>query len=161
MAAAIREIDVKEALRPWLGTALLENTPIAFDAANLLRGYSPYRQSLDELQKALDKFIFNALHTYVGVGMSVRVDDGRIRRIFVKDVEVIADDLMGVLFDSLSVYSVNFELLNAYALTHESLSSLRVLYLKYQQMMTLEERDMLLSIVKSVYPKERYHAWLK
>ncbi len=161
MAAPIEEQNVKAALRPWLGTALIENTSLAFDAANILRSYSPYRQSLDELRDTLDQFLFRALRQYLGTAMSIRLDDGRIHRVLVRDMEPMADDLMGVLFDSLSVYSVNLQLLNAYALTHESLSSIRVLYQKYQAMMTPEEHQMLATIVKEIYPQERYAHWLE
>lgn len=161
MAAPVEERKVKDALRPWLGTAMTENTTIAFDLANVLRRYSPFRQSLDELCEELNSFLFRALHSYLGSAMSIRLDDGRIRRIPVREIEPMADDLMGVLFDSLSVYSVNFELLNSYALTHESLAALRVLYQKYADMMNPAEREMLISIVRDVYPEERYQSWLK
>jgi hypothetical protein len=161
VAAPIEEKKVKAALRVWIGTAMLENTSIAYETANVLRRYSPFRQSLDELRDSLDTFLFKTLHSYLGSSMSVRLDDGRIHRIPVRDMEPMADDLMGVLFDSLSVYSVNFEQLNAYALTHESLAALRVLYEKYADMMSPAEREVLVSIVKDVYPPERYSAWLK
>lgn len=161
MAAAIRDFDVKEALRPWLGFALVENTPIAQEAAALLRRYSPFRQSLDELRDALEHYLFHALHQTLGVSMTVRRDNGNLHRILVKDLEPLTDDLMGVLFDSLSVYSVTYELLNEYALTHESLASLRVLYQKYEQMMGSADRQLFLNIIKDVYEPERYRKWLK
>lgn len=161
MAAAIREYDVMEALRPWLGTAIVQNTAVAREAATVLRRYSPYRQSLDELRDELESGLFHLLHKTLGVSMTVRLDDGNLRRILVKDLEPMTDDLMGVLFDSLSVYSVTYELLNAYALSHESLASLRVLYQKYSDMMSPPERSMILSIIQSVYPPDRYRRWLK
>ena len=161
MAAAIRETDIAEALRPWLGTVFINSTDIVREAAARLGRYSPYRQSLDELRDALDRYVFGALHQHLGVGMTARLDDGRIRRILVKDIERLTDDLMGVLFDSLAVYSVNYELLNAYALSHESLSSLRVLYQKYSEHMTADERATMVSVIRDVYPAERYAAWLE
>lgn len=161
MAAAIRDFDVREVLRFWVGTALVDNTSLLQEIAAILRRYSPYRQTLDELRDVLERHLFHALHQILGVSMTVRMDSGALRRIMVKDLEIITDDLMGILFDSLSVYSVTYELLNDYALNHESLSSLRVLYQKYSKMMTEEERDVLLYIIKSVHPAERSSQWLK
>lgn len=160
MAAAIREKDVVDVLRPWLGSAFLAATDTAAQLTETLRGYSPFHQSLDDLRDVLDKQLFHLLHTHLGVSMSVQLDSGRIVRIMVRTIEPITDDLLGVLFDSLSVYSVNYEMLNRYALTHESLSSLRVLFQKYRGMMSEDEVEMIVYMIKRTYPKERYGHWL-
>jgi len=160
VAASISEDKVINVLRPWLGPVILDHTSLAREAAHLLRQYSPFRKSLDELRDEIENHIFNALHRHLGVSMSVRFENGSVKRIFIRDIEIITDDLMGVLFDSLSVYSVNYELLNAYALSHASLSSLRVLYQRFSEWMSEAERQKLVSVITDTYPPERYKAWL-
>ena len=71
------------------------------------------------------------------------------------------DDVMGLVFDSLTPFSANFTKINEYALHEESLSALRVLYQKYREFFTKEQYDFLVKMIRSIYPPERYAGWLK
>jgi len=161
MAAVIAQRDVENVLRPWLGSYVVNLSPIAPEAAHLLRSYAPYREDFEGLHKRLESFLFNALHQILGSSMTVTRDDGAIARIYVADLAYIADDLMGVLFDSLSVYSVNFEALKAHSMQTGSLNAMRVLYQKYDAFQPPEEKELIARVIRENHPKWRYAHWLE
>ena len=76
-------------------------------------------------------------------------------------IAAITDDLMGVIFDKLTPFSANFIKLNDYSLRVYSLSALRVLYQRYASFYTKEEFDFMVHMIRTIYPPERYAAWLK
>ena len=76
------------------------------------------------------------------------------------DYPLLTDDVLGVLMDSLSPYSVNFELLKNYSMQQPSLSALRVLYTKYQSFQTTEELAAIARTVRTCHLRERYASWL-
>lgn len=161
MAAVISQREVEKVLRPWLGSYLVEETGIAGEAAHLLRSYAPYREDFQGLQKRLESFLFACLHSLLGSAMTVTRDDGHLMRIYVADLEYIADDLMGVLFDSLSPYSVNFEALKAHSMQTGSLNAMRVLYQKYDAFQPPGEKALMARIIRENNPEWRYKYWLE
>jgi hypothetical protein len=92
--------------------------------------------------------------------MRVFLDDGSEVRIRTSDFQMLTDDVIGVLMDSLSPYSVNFELLKSYSLQSPSLSALRVLYTKYQAFQSPEELQAIARTIRTCHIRERYMAWL-
>lgn len=160
MGAIISENAVAEVLRPWLGSLLLHETPICLEAAHILRSYAPYREDFEGLQKRMESFLFSFLHSVLGSSMTVTRDDGNLMRVYVKDLYYIADDLMGVLFDSLSPYSVNFESLKAHSMKTGSLNAMRVLYQKYDAFQPPEEKELMARIIRENNPPWRYGHWL-
>ena len=141
-------LSVEEALRPRLGTHLAETPVIAGTLCSMLRDYAPYRASFAELAARLEDALFNLLYDQLGSGMTARMDNGSIRRIRTAELREIADDLMGVLFDSLKVYSVTFHSLHEYAMKTGSPSALRVLYTRYAGFMTEQERELIARILR-------------
>ena len=67
---------------------------------------------------------------------------------------------MGVLFDSLKVYSVNYESLQSYVMESGSFSAMRVLYQKYGECMSAEERRVLARIIRDARPAADWKDWL-
>ncbi len=160
VAAVIRTQDVSRALHPWVGSYMLESTPISEDVADVLRSYAPYKEDLQKLCIRLDSFLFMALRRYTMGTMRVYLDNGREARIRMADYPLLTDDVLGVLMDSLSPYSVNFELLKNYSMQQPSLNALRVLYTKYQSFQTPEELAAIARTVRTCHPRERYASWL-
>ncbi len=160
MAAVIRTQDVARALHPWVGSYLMESTTLAEDTADVLRSYAPYKEDLQKLCKRLDSFLFMSLRRYTMGTMRIFLDDGSEARIRTSDFPVLTDDVLGVLMESLSPYSVNYELLKSYSLQQPSLSALRVLYTRYQSFQTQEELAAIARTVRTCHPRERYMAWL-
>ena len=71
-----------------------------------------------------------------------------------------ADDVMGVLFENLKVYSVNYEALHEYCMTTGSFSAMRVLYTRYKEFMPPEERKIFARVIRDARPREQWEDWL-
>ena len=152
---------VERALRPWLGTLFLSSNGFAQGVTRILQAYAPYRQTFEELHEDLDRYVVTGLNKLTHGSMRVVTADYRTVRLTLRDINWLTDDLMGVLFDSLTPFSANYTKINDYSLRMESLSALRVLYMKYDRFMTDEERAFLARMVKELYPEGRYGQWLR
>lgn len=153
--------QVEEVLRPRFGSALVEDAGFCEGAASLLQSYAPYKDSFDSMASRVEDYIFNALYDRVGSGMTVRLDNGTSRRILTKELPEAADDVMGVLFDSLRVYSVNYESLHEYCMRAGSFTALRALYTRFSSFMPESERQVLARVIRSSYPSSRWEGWLE
>ena len=56
---------------------------------------------------------------------------------------------------------MNFQNLKDYSLRTGSLSAMRVLYQKYDDFQSQEEKDLMARIIRDNHPRERYATWLK
>lgn len=160
MAIPINQIDVERVLRPWLGTFFLSANNFSQSVTQKLQEYAPYRQSLESLHQELESFIIRFLNRMTGGDMRVMLDNYRTVRLSLQDIEWLTDDVMGVLFDRLTPFSMNFMKLNDYALHVESLAAMRVLYQKYATFFSEEEFRFLIDMIQKIYPRQRYEAWL-
>jgi hypothetical protein len=160
VAAVIRTQDVARALHPWVGSYLLDSTTLAEDTAGVLRSYAPYKEDLQKLCIRLDSFLFMSLRRFTMGTMRIFLDDGSEVRIHTSDFQMLTDDVLGVLMESLSPYSVNYELLKSYSLQQPSFSALRVLYTRYQSFQSREELGAIARTIRTLYPRERYIDWL-
>ena len=160
MPASVRISDVRRALAPRLGSDMVDGTDIADQAARTLRGYASYRDTLEQLAERLSNTLFNALYNILGPSMTVRLDDGTFTRIRLSDLPEIADDALYALFSQLTVYSVTYETLKDYSLRAGSLSAMRVLYEKYDDFQSPEEKALMARVIRTGYPPARDEAWL-
>ena len=160
MGCEIEAWQIQDALRPRFGSALTRAPEIMEPAAALLRQYSPHQMTFRQLALRLEDVLFNILYDQLGPGMSVQLDDGTRRRIPMAEIPDVADDVMGVLFDSLSVYSVNCDALRAYSMETGSFSAMRCLYQRYASLMSQEERQVLARIIRGSFPPARWQSWL-
>lgn len=161
MAIPVEVKDVEKVLRPWVGSLLLSSSTLAGDIACVLMEYAPYRHTLVQLRDCVAGDLLTGLNRATGGNMTIVQDNYKTRRLNLRDMEWMTDDVMGVVFESLTVFSANFEKLNDYALHEESLAAMRVLYQKYRAFFTDEEYAFLVRMIKSIYPVERYAMWLR
>lgn len=161
MPVAVSTYSVKCVLRPYLGSEMVDGTSIAEEAAHVLRSYTSYCDTLQELHDRLSNTLFDVMYNTLGPRMSVKLDDGEVRRVKMEELPVMADDLLGLYFDTLQVHVANYQLLKDYSLRASSLNAMRVLYLKFDEFQSWEEKALMARIIRDVYPKERYQAWLK
>ncbi len=161
MAIPVEEKDVERLLRPWLGSMLLTSTPITGEVAGVVMEYAPYRQTFQELKEVVSRALLTGVNRATGGSMCVVLDDYRTRRLTLKDLQWMTDDVMGLVFDNLTIFSANFQKLNDYALHEESLSALRVLYQRYRKFFTEEQYAFMIHMIKAIHPPERYRDWLK
>ena len=160
MPAAVRTDSVREALRPYLGSAMVDGTAVAEQVAQALRTYAPYRDELEDVAERVRRALFDCLYGALGPRMAVRLDDGRMLRIRMQDLPELADSAMGALFEGMTVYSVNYQTLKDYSLRTGSLSAMRALYLHYDAFQPPEEKSLMARVIRERYPRERYEGWL-
>lgn len=153
--------EVNDALKPCLGALFLMSTPLSQEMGYLLATYSPSRETFDQLRDRLEQQLLVSISKLTRTSMCILVENYQTRRVLLADIERMADDLMGLVFDRMTPFSSNFERLNEYSLHHESLAALRVLYQKYSSFFTKEEYQFMIAMIKKLYPKERYQAWLQ
>ena len=156
----IESWHIREALRSRLGSALVDEPGFADPLAVLLRSYAPYKDTFANLASRVEDKLFNMLYERLGPSMSVRMNDGSTRRVRTAELKDAADDVMGVLFDELKVYSVNYEALQAYAMDSGSFSAMRTLYLRYGDCMSPGEKQVLARVIQGARPCSDWQDWL-
>ena len=88
------------------------------------------------------------------------MNDGTLRRVHTAELKDAADDVMGVFFDQLKVYSVNYEALQSYVMKSGSFSAMRVLYTRYGEMLSAGEKQMLARVIRDSRPQAEWEEWL-
>ena len=156
----IESWHVREALRTRLGSALVDEPGFPDPLAALLRSYAPYRDTFADLASRVEDTLFNMLYDRLGASMSVRMNDGTIRRVRTVELKEAADEVMGVLFDRLKVYSVNYEALHSYCMASGSFSAMKTLYTRYQEFMPADERMILARVIRNSRPRSEWEEWL-
>lgn len=152
--------QVARALRPYLGTPLTAETGLCAHLAQVINGYAPYRDSFEELARRVEKCLFDDLYAILGPQMVLRLDDGRLIRIRMRELPELADEAMGAMFEGMKVYSVNYDNLKDYAMRCGSLSAMRVLYQKYADFHSGDEQALMVRIIRERYPAWRFTQWL-
>ena len=153
--------QVRDVLRVRFGSALADDPGFAEGAAALLNDYASYKDSFRTLSGRIEDYLFNAIYERLGPSMSARMDDGSTRRILTRELADAADDVMGVLFESLKVYSVNYDVLHAWCMESGSLSGFRTLCTRFSELMPESERRVISRVIRKSYPPERWNSWLK
>lgn len=161
MAMPVDVRDVERVLRPWLGSLLLSSNTLCTDIASVLMEYAPYRHTFQQLRDCVAHDLLTGVNRVTGGSMCVVQDNYRTRRLTLKDIQWMTDDLMGLVFDALTPFSANFAKLNDYVLHEESLSAMRVLYQKYKDFFTPEQYSFLIRMIRTIHASERYAQWLK
>ena len=151
---------IREALRSRFGSALADVPGIWDRTAAVLQHYAPYRDTFEDLAVRLEDALFNTVYEQLGPSMSARMDDGTVRRIRTAELKDAADDALGVLFDELKVYSVNYEALREYFMTAGSFAAMRALYKRYADFMPEGDRRILARIIRDSRPRPEWEGWL-
>ena len=97
MAYPVRTTEVRRVMQPVLGTRLTTETPLCDQVAEVLRHYRPARETADELCTRLKDVIFGGLYELLGYQMMLQMDNGAVRRIFLRDVDYLVDESVGLL----------------------------------------------------------------
>lgn len=161
MAIPVDVKDVERVLRPWLGSLLLSSNTLTTDIACVVMEYAPYRHTLQQLRDCIAHDLLTGINKVTGGSMTIVQDNYHTKRLTLRDMQWMTDDVMGLVFDCLTPFSANFEKLNDFALHEESLSAMRVLYQKYKSFFKQEQFEFLIRMIKSIYPPDRYAMWMK
>lgn len=156
----IESWHVREALRSRFGSALVDIPGIWDRAAALLRNYASYRDTFADLAARLEDILFNSVYEQLGPSMGAQMEDGTVRRIRSAEMKDAADDVMGVLFEQLKVYSVTYDSLHEYCMSAGSFAAMRVLYTRYTEFMPAPERKILARVIRDRRPRADWENWL-
>ena len=156
----IESWHVREALRSRLGSSLVDEPGFADPLAAVLRSYASYKDTFASLASRVEDTLFNILYERLGSAMSLRMNDGSCRRFRTAELRDAADDVMGVLFERMKVYSVSFQALQAYAMESGSFSAMRVLYTRFGDLMTTGEKRVLARVIRNSRPSSEWKEWL-
>ena len=156
----IESWHIREVLRSRLGSALVDEPGFAEPLADILRSYASYKDTFESLAEKVEDKLFNMLYDRLGSSMSVRMNDGTLRRVHTTELKDAADDVMGVFFDQLKVYSVNYEALQSHVMKSGSFSAMRVLYTRYGEMLSAGEKQMLARVIRDSRPQAEWEEWL-
>ena len=156
----IKTWHVREVLRPRFGSALVDEPGVPDRAADILRSYAAYKDTFADIASRVEDALFNTLYEHLGPSMSVRMDDGSSRRVKTTELKDAADDVMGVLFEQLKVYSVNYESLHTYCMESGSFAAMRILYTRYRDFLPEEERKIIARIIRDSHPVSDWESWL-
>lgn len=160
MAMPITVAEVERVLKPWLGSLFVSSNTLAETLAERMRAYAPYRQTLESFRDELETLLLTRLNGLTNGSLTVVLDNYHSRRLSMSLMAKITDDLMGLIFDSLTPFSANFIKINDYSMQVQSLNALRVLYQKYASYYSEEELQFMIRMIRTVYPPQRYAAWL-
>ncbi len=152
--------QVREALRSRFGSALVDQPGFADPPAAILSRFEPDGTPFHELAAALEDSLFNGLYEHLGPSMTAVMDDGSIRRIRTGELAEAADDVMGVLFDTLNVDTAHYTSLHAYCMVTGSFSALRVLYTRFRDLTPPSERAVFARIIRENWPRSRWETGL-
>ncbi len=161
LAIQINEEQVMRAMRPHVGMRLLTASTLVPETARFLQSYAPLRLTLEEMHDRLLDGLTARLNNLTRQTLRVMLDDGARVQLTEEKLDELADDVMGVLFESLTPFSANFVKLNDYSLHVRSLSVLRVLYTDYSSFFSDDEFAFLVRTIKRIYPPQRYCDWMR
>ena len=156
----IESWHVREALRSRFGSALVDIPGLWDRAADLLRNYAPYRDTFAELAVRLEDILFNLVYEQLGPSMGAQMEDGTVRRIRSSEMKDAADEVMGLLFEQLKVYSVTYDSLHEYCMATGSFSAMRVLYTRFAEFIPGSERRILARVIRDSRPRADWENWL-
>lgn len=151
---------VREVLRPRFGSALMDEPGVADRAAALLSSYASYKDTFAGMASRLEDVLFNMLYDHLGPSMTVRMDNGTTRRVKTAELKDAADDVMGILFDRLKVYSVSYDAIHAYCMECGSYSAMRVLYIRYKDFLPESERRIIARIIRDSRSRAEWESWI-
>lgn len=156
MAYPIRATEIRRVLQPVLGTRFVTETALCDRAAETLRAYRPGRVTPDELCRQLKELIFAELYEQLGHQMLLRLENGALRRILLRDVDFMVDEVVGVLLDVMQPPEISLEGLRGFAMQRGSLAAMRVMLERYGDEMSEMEKEMLRRIIRENHPMANF-----
>jgi len=147
-------------LRPWLGQALLDYTGVCEKVAQLLEDFDVMHGEYAELASTLCAVLVREVYLATRGSFVVVLDDGRQVLARRESFPIMADALLYLRFRSLVHSAWNCNRVREYALSHDSLSALRALYIDFAEFQTQDEKAMLARTVRTCHPAYRWRGWL-
>lgn len=157
----VREDSAARVLRPWLGAAFLAACDVCREACAALNAFLALPEGdLSALAARLNTLLFHQVRTLTEGDMRVLLDDGRVVRVRVDDIDQMADDLLYLALCDLPRNACQYGRIRQFALSHDSLSALRALYQRYPAFQTEDELALIARTIRGCHAPFRWRAWL-
>lgn len=140
MNRPITAADVMEILAPVLGERFPRHTQLDAQLAALISARLPQRGSIDERLHSLHDCLLRTLYEQLGAAMLLQLEDGRVRRILLEDVDHLTDLCGGLLLMTLPGDAISLEELRQRAMAGGSLGAMHALLRRYGDSLPEMER---------------------
>lgn len=140
--------DVGEVLRNRFGSALTDQGGLLDKCLRYLNGNREMEKGPDKVAEETENLLFNCLYDHAGAAMTVRMDQGKERRVYLSELPAAADELMGFLFEEMNPDETSYSVLRDYYFASGSFSALQTLYLDERYRSRIPEED--LSVMKKM-----------
>lgn len=141
MAYRIDVQDVLKVMTPVLGERFARGTGLDAQIAQVLAAWQPRREERSVFLARLKDRIFGGIYSYLGSAMLLQLEDGRVRRVLLGDVDYLVDVCFGVLLCAMPPCDIAAEELRQMAMGEGSLGAMRALLLRCGDTMPDMERE--------------------
>ena len=148
------------ALTPWLGSEFLRQSSLPQALFKRLVIWQE-RDGLQSLFTDVEGSISREVASKTSGSMRIRTNLGQTVRMTGEDIALAADDVLGVLLDSMPCDEGTLRFLQREALYLHSLSLLKTLYLRYAGLLSCEEKAAIRQTIISCHPRWRWQGWLQ
>lgn len=156
----VHEDAVARVLQPWLGAAFIGACDVCAKACAELNAFSPEDGDPEALSARLSTLLFQQVRTLTKGDMRVLLDDRRVIRIRVDDIDQMADELLYLALCRIPRNAWQYGRLRQFALSHESLAAMRALYQQFAAFQTADELQLIARTVRACHPAYRWQSWL-
>ena len=154
MPSLISIDDISDVLCSHIGSFIVASCPLAYDLMMAMSLFHPGKTDFAALHDQLYGIVITGISRATGGSMCIITDEYRSKKLTLKDIDILIDDLMGLMFERLLVFSVNFDKINEYALRVESYNAMRILYQKYRAYFTDEQYAFFIKIMKQIHSSD-------
>ena len=147
MSYQISAEAVCRVMTPVLGERFTHGTGLDDQVAQVLCSYQPRREDRSVFLARLKDRIFGGIYDYLGSAMLLQLEDGRVRRVLLEDIDRLTDLLSGLLLMTLPGSEVSMEELRQRAMLGGSLGAMQALLRRYGDSLPELERAMLTRIL--------------
>lgn len=151
---------IRETVRNSFGAAIAGETNLADRAAWLLNTFVPGKTDAVSLADRLEHQMFDDLYTALGPGMKVNGAHGECIRIHLKEIGDTADEMMGLLMESIRVSPAGYDTVRSFYMKSGSFHAMRVLYTRYGDYLGDGEKQLMERMIRKDYPETRWKEWI-
>lgn len=148
MTRPITAADVLTILTPVLGERFPCHMQLHEQLARIINTRIPPRGSIEDRLRSLHDCLLNCLYSQLGATMLLQLEDGRVRRIRLEDVDHLTDLCGGLLLMTLPGNAISLEELRHRAMAGGSLGAMYALLRRYGDSLPEMERAMLERILQ-------------
>ena len=148
-------------LEPWLGLEILQNTDLVQSLYTEIDRFDSSKGDIEKLRKRLESLIFRKIHDKTDGNMRILLNNGTKIRIYLEDISDIADELIYPVLLNLPQTTEQYHRILLFAMTHDSLSALRILYVHFDIFQTEEDMEAIARTIREGYRSCRWKSWLK